>query len=109
MFFIFVVCSNHENIFTTKISRSTVVHKCCIACFLSLVRQLYCDQLITERFYHKEVLTGEISVSVNIGTADCKSCNMQAEKWKTTIDLLCLNREVGHAEAGKIIRFICGK
>ena len=34
---------------------------------------------------------------------------MQAEKWKTTIDLLCLNREVGHAEAGKIIRFICGK
>ena len=38
-----------------------------------------------------------------------KSCNMQAEKWKTTIDLLCLNREVGHAEAGKIIRFICGK
>ena len=38
-----------------------------------------------------------------------KSCNMQAEKWKTTIDLLCLNREIGHAEAGKIIRFICGK
>ena len=34
---------------------------------------------------------------------------MQAEKWKTTIDLLCLNREVGHAEAGKIIRFICSK
>ena len=30
-----------------------------------------------------------------------KSCNMQADKWKTTIDLLCLNREVGHAEAGK--------
>ena len=32
-----------------------------------------------------------------------KSCNKQ---WKTTIDLLCLNREEGHAEAGKIIRFI---
>ena len=42
-------------------------------------------------------------------TADCKSCNKQAEQWKTTIDLLCLNREVGHAEAGKIIIFICGK
>ena len=39
-------------------------------------------------------------------TADYKS--LQAEQWKTTIDLLCLNRE-GHAEAGKIIRFICGK
>ena len=38
-----------------------------------------------------------------------KSCNKQAEQWKTTIDLLCLNREVGHAEAGKIIIFICGK
>ena len=24
-----------------------------------------------------------------------KSCNKQAEQWKTTIDLLCLNREVG--------------
>ena len=24
VFFIFVVCANHENIFTTKISRSTV-------------------------------------------------------------------------------------
>ena len=38
-----------------------------------------------------------------------KSCNKQAEQWKTTIDLLCLNREEGHAEAGKIIRFIRGK
>ena len=38
-----------------------------------------------------------------------QTCNMQAEKWKTTIDLLCLNREVWHAEVGKIIRFICGK
>ena len=28
VFFIFVVCSNHENIFTTKISRSTVHHYC---------------------------------------------------------------------------------
>ena len=29
VFFIFVVCANHENIFTTKISRSTVyiIHK----------------------------------------------------------------------------------
>ena len=26
-----------------------------------------------------------------------------------TIDLLCLNREVGQAEVGKIIRFIRGK
>ena len=26
VFFIFVVCANHENIFTTKISRSTVVN-----------------------------------------------------------------------------------
>ena len=26
VFIIFVVCANHENIFTTKISRSTVVH-----------------------------------------------------------------------------------
>ena len=32
-----------------------------------------------------------------------KSCNKQAEQWKTTIGL---NREVGLAEAGKIIRFI---
>ena len=32
-----------------------------------------------------------------------KSCNKQAEQWKTTI------REVGLAEAGKIIRFIRGK
>ena len=38
-----------------------------------------------------------------------KSCNKQVEQWKTTIDLLCLNREVGLAEAGKIIRFIRGK
>ena len=37
------------------------------------------------------------------------SCNKQAEPRKTTIDLLCLNREVGHAEARKIIRFIRGK
>jgi len=35
-----------------------------------------------------------------------KSCNKQAEQWKTTIGL---NREVGLAEAGKIIRFIRGK
>ena len=34
---------------------------------------------------------------------------MQAEQWKTTIDLLCLNREKGCAEAGNIIRFIRGK
>ena len=32
-----------------------------------------------------------------------KSCNKQAEQWKTAI------REVGLAEAGKIIRFIRGK
>ena len=38
-----------------------------------------------------------------------KACNKQAEQWKTKIDLLCLNREVGHAEAGKISIFICGK
>ena len=38
-----------------------------------------------------------------------KSCNKQAETVETTIDLLCLNREVRHAEAGKIIIFICGK
>ena len=37
------------------------------------------------------------------------SCNKQAELWKTTIDLLCLNQEEGHAEAGKIIRCICSK
>ena len=42
----------------------------------------------------------------DICTADC---NKQAEQWKTTIDLLCLNREEGHAGVGKIIRFICGK
>ena len=36
-----------------------------------------------------------------------KSCNKQAEQWKTTIDLLCLIQEEGHAEVGKIIRFIC--
>ena len=39
-------------------------------------------------------------------TADCKSLAAKsAEPRKTTIDLLCLNREAGHAEAGKIIRF----
>ena len=38
-----------------------------------------------------------------------KSCNKQAEQWKTTIDFLCLNQEGGLAEAGKIIRFINGK
>ena len=42
-------------------------------------------------------------------TADCKSCNKQAEQWKTAIDLLCLNQEEWPAEVGKIIRFICGK
>ena len=43
-------------------------------------------------------------------TADCKSLTTkQAEQLKTTIDLLCLNREIGHAKAGKIIIFICGK
>ena len=31
-----------------------------------------------------------------------KSCNKQAEQWKTTVDLLCLNQEEGHAEAGKM-------
>ena len=37
-------------------------------------------------------------------TADCKSlATKQAEQFKTTIDLLCLNTEIGHAEAGKII------
>ena len=35
--------------------------------------------------------------------------NKQAEQWKTTIYLLYLNQEEGHAEAGKIIRFIGGK
>ena len=44
-----------------------------------------------------------------IKITDCKSFNKQAEQWKTTIDSLCLNREEGHADAGKIIRFICGK
>ena len=39
-------------------------------------------------------------------TALQKSCNKQAEQWKTTIDLLQRGR---YAEAGKIIRFICGK
>ena len=34
---------------------------------------------------------------------------IKAEQWKTTIDLLCLNREEGHVEAGQIIRFIHGK
>ena len=43
----------------------------------------------------------------HLTTADCMSC--KAEQWKTTIDLLCSNREEGHAEAGKIIRFIHGK
>ena len=39
-----------------------------------------------------------------------KSCNKQGEQWKTTIDFnTVLNQEKGHAEAGKIIRFICGK
>ena len=38
-----------------------------------------------------------------------KSCNKQTEQWKTTIDLLCLNGKEGHAEVGKIIRFICSK
>ena len=39
-------------------------------------------------------------------TADCKkSCNKQAEQWQTTIYLFC----EGHAEAGKVIRFIRGK
>ena len=38
-----------------------------------------------------------------------KFCNEQVEQWKATIDLLCLNREEGHAEEGKIIRFIHGK
>ena len=38
-----------------------------------------------------------------------KSCNKQAEQWKTTIDLLCLNQEEGCAEAEKIIRFILSK
>ena len=47
--------------------------------------------------------------STACGTADCKSCNKQAEHWKTTNDLLCLNREEGPAEARKIIRFIHGK
>ena len=31
-----------------------------------------------------------------------KSCKEQAEQWKTTIDLLCLNQEEGHAEVGRI-------
>ena len=39
-------------------------------------------------------------------TADC---NKRAEQWKTTIDVLCLNQEEGHAEAVKIMRFIHGK
>ena len=33
----------------------------------------------------------------------------KSEQWKTTLDLLCLNREGRHAEERKIIRFICGK
>ena len=38
-----------------------------------------------------------------------KSCNKQAEQWKSTIDLLCLNRVEGYAGVGKIIRFVHGK
>ena len=40
-------------------------------------------------------------------TADCKS--LATCKPKGGKPQLCLNREIGHAEAGKIIRFICGK
>ena len=40
-------------------------------------------------------------------TADCKS--LATSKLNQGKPQLCLNREVGHAEAGKIIRFICGK
>ena len=35
-----------------------------------------------------------------------KPCNKQAETVESSIDLLCLNQEEGHAET---IRFICGK
>ena len=40
-------------------------------------------------------------------TADCKS--LATSKLNQGKPQLCLNREVGHAEAGKIIVFICGK
>ena len=42
----------------------------------------------------------------NQDIADYKSCNKQAEQCKTTINL---SKEEGQAEAGRIIRFICGK
>ena len=46
--------------------------------------------------------------TIKLCTADCKSlATKQAEKWKTTIVLE--QRGIGHAEAGKIIIFICGK
>ena len=50
---------------------------------------------------------GWVSEFSTVQLADYTS--LQAEQWKTTIDLLCLNRDEGQAEAGKIIRFISGK
>ena len=41
-------------------------------------------------------------------TADCKTLATSKLNSGKPL-LLCLNREVGHAEAGKIIRFIRGK
>ena len=45
--------------------------------------------------------------TIKLCTPDCKS--LATSKLKSGKPQLCLNREVGHAEAGKIIIFICGK
>ena len=59
--------------------------------------------------YQQQYSAATVQAGVSMYSRLQKSCNKQAEQWKTTIDLLCLNREIGHAEAGKIIIFICGK
>ena len=64
----------------------------------------------TSTLYHIGILylnTGVMSAAHKYVQQIAKSYNKQAEPWKTTIDLLCLNREGRHAEVGKMIRFIC--
>ena len=55
---------------------------------------------------NQQIFSNQKLTSMN--TADCKSlATSKLNSWKTTI--VCLNREEGHTEAGKIIRFIRSK
>ena len=68
VFFIFVVCANHENIFTMKISRSTVytVHGIATASFQAVDLHMYKQLQLTLRLCKHTRMTVLLLLSLTI-------------------------------------------